>query len=144
MFDTPKENLINLELSQMCDLVHSKSNDDQPGPSTTRDPNELQKLKNELESTLINMVQHEHHKQFMATALRNQKPPPGLTPKINLTAKGQTQELTSKVDNILLTSGLEIVKELHDHRSNERHTCRTKAEEICKKMEEHARNALLR
>ena len=106
MSDAPNENLINLELSQICDLVHSKSDDDQPGPSTIRDPKELQKLKNELESTLTNMVQHEHHKQFMAMALKNRKLPPGRTPKINLTAKGQTQELTNRVDNILLTTGL--------------------------------------
>ena len=79
--DPPTGNLINLELSQICDLVHSKSDEDLPGPSNPRDPKELQQLKSELETALSNMVQHEHHKQFMATALKNENPPQASCPK---------------------------------------------------------------
>ena len=79
--DPPTGNLINLELSQICDLVHSKSDEDLLGPSKPRDPKELQQLKSELETALSNMVQHEHHKQFMATALKNEHLPQASCPK---------------------------------------------------------------
>ena len=69
--DPPTRNLINLELSQICDLVQSRSDEDHPGLHRPQDPTKLEKLKTELETALTDMVQHEHHKQFMAAAMRN-------------------------------------------------------------------------
>ena len=87
------------------------------------------------------MVQHEHHEQFMASALKNNKPPPGLTPKVNLTAKGQTSNLLNRVDSILKEAGLQIVNQLLLHHQEESTACKTKAEKIRLQMEECAKNA---
>ena len=69
----PTGNLINLEL---CTLMHTASEEVQPGPSTEPSTTELKQLKADLESTLGDLIQHEHHKQFMLSALQANKPPP--------------------------------------------------------------------
>ena len=72
----PTGKLINLELSQLCTMMHSKSEEDQPGQSRQPDHQELQKLKVELKTTLKDMLSHEHHKEFMVLALKSNNPPP--------------------------------------------------------------------
>lgn len=78
----PTRNLINHELSQLCALMHTPSDEAQPGPSRETESSELKKLKTKLELTVMDLVQHEHHKQFMIDALKANKPPPGLTQKL--------------------------------------------------------------
>ena len=121
--------------------MHTASEEAKPGPSTEPSTIELKQLKAVLESTLGDLVQHEHHKQFMVSALQANKPPPGLTPKINLMAESQTAELSSKVDNILKEAGLQIAHELLEHHNTESGKCKSKAEKLRQRMEECARTA---
>ena len=72
----PTGKLINLQLSQLCAMMHSKSEEDQPGPNRQPEHQELQKLKVDLEITLKDMISHEHHKEFMVLALKSNNPPP--------------------------------------------------------------------
>lgn len=92
----PTGNLINLELSQLCALMHYKSEEDQPGPSKQADTNELQKLKNDLETILKDMVLHEHYKQFMAQAIKANHPHQALHPKSILLLKAKPLTLQKR------------------------------------------------
>ena len=111
------------------------------GPSHLPDLKQLKDLKSSLELTLKDFIQHEHHKQLMVQSIKAKKPPPGLTLKINLTAKGQTPKLTEKVNHILTEAGLQIVQLLHDHHASLSDLCKRKAEEIRESMEDVAKKS---
>ena len=78
---------------------------------------------------------------FMVQSIKARKPPPGLTPKINLTTKGQTPELTEKVNFILTEAGLQIVQLLHNHYATLSDLCKGKTEETRESMEDMAKKA---
>ena len=99
-------------------------------------------LKSSLELTLKDFIQHEHHKQLMVQSIKAKKPPPGVTIKIHLTAKGQTPKLTEKVNHILTEAGLQIVQLLHDHHASLSDLCKRKAEETRESMEDVATKPL--
>ena len=77
----------------------------------------------------------------MVQSFKAKKSPPGLTPKIYLTAKGQTPELAEKVNHILTEEGLQIVQLLNDHHASLNDLCKRKAEETRESMEDMAKNA---
>ena len=139
--DPPTGNIIQLDLSQLCELIQSRSEEDQPGPSRPINSDELKKLKEEVDIVLTDLVQHQHHKQFLSTAIKSNTPPPGLTPKLNLTAKGQTDALTTRVTSILKESGLQVTFQLLEHHGTMVNQCKQKADDIRKKMEAIAHNA---
>ena len=66
----------------------------------------------------------------MLDALKNGKAPPGLTPKLNLTAMGQNESLTKKVNAITEEAGLAIVCTLQEHYTSQATELKGKAEEL--------------
>ena len=116
-------------------MVQSASDENQAGPSKPHNQGQIKLLKSDLQQSLNDMVLHEHHRKFMATAITKDQPPPGLTPKVNVTAKGITNELSSKVERLLKDTGLQIVHLLYEHHEEQSLASRKKAEEIRNKME---------
>ena len=58
------------------------------------DKTELNDLKSQLTKTLVELVQAEHHRQQMSEAIKTNKSPFGLTPKLKMTAMAQIKDLT--------------------------------------------------
>ena len=132
----PMEEGLSLNITGLVNLVNTRSDKELPGPSTqaTASPT-IDGLQSDLTETLTQLVRIEHHNKQMSDALRNGKAPPGLTPKLNLTAMGQNEPLTKKVNAITEEAGLAIVRALQEHYQTIAGELKAKAEEIKSTME---------
>lgn len=81
------------------------------------------------------MVKAEHHCRQMTDALKAGKAPPGLTPRLNLTAMEQTDTLIRNVDRVIQDAGLKIVDLLQDHYKQLGAKLKSKAEDSRTKFE---------